>query len=309
MQDLEIAYYLVVILIGFAALSITGFWTFKTKDTDLRNFSILYALFTLVLIVTVLRQYLSLNVEGYTAGAWYQISGVNQVLNCAVIVALIHFLAGIYAISAHRHTTYISILTLLVSVGLIYSPIGATMTTDQKNIHFGNGYKLAIGWYFLAFTYAIGMGYGFLKRVWQTNRRNLVLGSLIFATVGYLESLLSLPTVLQIKTVTFEQESGFLFSSIPYALYGLFLISHFLHFSLPTPIGLGQISASFISAYNITDREREIIQKVLEGKSNADIAGELVISLATVKTHLHNIYQKVGVDSRFDLLARVRSSQ
>jgi DNA-binding NarL/FixJ family response regulator len=49
--------------------------------------------------------------------------------------------------------------------------------------------------------------------------------------------------------------------------------------------------------------------KVVQGKSNADIASELFISLATVKTHLHNIYRKIDVDSRFDLLARVRSGQ
>ena len=100
-----------------------------------------------------------------------------------------------------------------------------------------------------------------------------------------------------------------MYSSIPYVLYGLFLVTYFLNYSLPTPVGLDQVSESFLSAYNITGREREIIQMVIQGKSNADIAGELFISLATVKTHLHNIYQKVGADSRYDLLARVRSSQ
>ena len=66
---------------------------------------------------------------------------------------------------------------------------------------------------------------------------------------------------------------------------------------------------SFLTKYNITDREREIILKVVQGKSNADIASELFISLATVKTHLHNIYRKLDVDSRYDLLARVRTGQ
>ena len=83
----------------------------------------------------------------------------------------------------------------------------------------------------------------------------------------------------------------------------------------PTPTGphaepLRRIhSAEFLSKYGITERERELILKVMQGKSNADIARELFISLPTVKTHLHNIYQKLGVDSRYDLLARVRSGQ
>ncbi|MBK7450330.1 MAG: helix-turn-helix transcriptional regulator [Anaerolineales bacterium] len=80
-------------------------------------------------------------------------------------------------------------------------------------------------------------------------------------------------------------------------------------FAPPTPIEVDTLSESFLSAHAITDREREIILKVVEGKSNATIASELFISLATVKTHLHNIYTKLGVESRFDLLAKVRSAK
>jgi ATP/maltotriose-dependent transcriptional regulator MalT len=92
-------------------------------------------------------------------------------------------------------------------------------------------------------------------------------------------------------------------------LYGFFIIRHFLNFAPPTPIEVDTLSESFLSAYGITDREQEIILKVVEGKSNATIASELFISLATVKTHLHNIYTKLGVESRFDLLAKVRSAK
>jgi DNA-binding CsgD family transcriptional regulator len=68
-------------------------------------------------------------------------------------------------------------------------------------------------------------------------------------------------------------------------------------------------SDTFLAKYAITEREREIILEVIQGKSNADIASELVISLATVKTHLHNIFAKTGAVSRYDLLARVRSGK
>ena len=63
MEHLQIAYELGVILIGFAALAMVGFWASKTQDTNLRNFWILYALFTLVLILSVLNRYLSVNGE------------------------------------------------------------------------------------------------------------------------------------------------------------------------------------------------------------------------------------------------------
>jgi DNA-binding NarL/FixJ family response regulator len=118
--------------------------------------------------------------------------------------------------------------------------------------------------------------------------------------------LINLPWTLRTTVVALSAESNFLFTSIPYALYGIFLINYFLHYPVPTALVSDHVSEEFLSRYGITDREGEIIQKVIEGKSNADIASELFISLATVKTHLHNIYQKIGVDSRYDLLARVR---
>ena len=48
----------------------------------------------------------------------------------------------------------------------------------------------------------------------------------------------------------------------------------------------------------ITRREREILYYVAKGDSNEEIAARLVISLATVKKHLSNLYKKLGVSSR-----------
>jgi DNA-binding CsgD family transcriptional regulator len=50
--------------------------------------------------------------------------------------------------------------------------------------------------------------------------------------------------------------------------------------------------------YNLSKRELEIVKLVMQGFSNQDIAGELFISLHTVKTHLQNIFNKVGVTNR-----------
>ena len=49
---------------------------------------------------------------------------------------------------------------------------------------------------------------------------------------------------------------------------------------------------------NFTKREQEIINLLLEGKSNKEIAKELYISFHTVKTTLENIYLKTGIHNR-----------
>lgn len=48
----------------------------------------------------------------------------------------------------------------------------------------------------------------------------------------------------------------------------------------------------------LTAREREILRLVREGKTNAEIAGELWVSPGTVKKHLEHVYDKLGVASR-----------
>jgi DNA-binding CsgD family transcriptional regulator len=56
----------------------------------------------------------------------------------------------------------------------------------------------------------------------------------------------------------------------------------------------------------LSRREWEIVDLLDAGKSNAEIAVELWIAPGTVRTHLENIYAKLGVHSRTAALARVR---
>jgi DNA-binding NarL/FixJ family response regulator len=53
----------------------------------------------------------------------------------------------------------------------------------------------------------------------------------------------------------------------------------------------------------LTDREREILRLVAEGLSNAEIAGRLVISPLTAKTHVSNVLRKLDCRDRPALVA------
>jgi DNA-binding CsgD family transcriptional regulator len=54
----------------------------------------------------------------------------------------------------------------------------------------------------------------------------------------------------------------------------------------------------------LSDREVEVLQLVRDGLTNREIADRLVISQGTVRTHLENIFHKLGVHSRTAALAR-----
>jgi DNA-binding NarL/FixJ family response regulator len=53
----------------------------------------------------------------------------------------------------------------------------------------------------------------------------------------------------------------------------------------------------------LTDREREILRLVAQGLSNAEIAGQLVISPLTAKTHVSNVLRKLDCRDRAALVA------
>jgi DNA-binding NarL/FixJ family response regulator len=56
--------------------------------------------------------------------------------------------------------------------------------------------------------------------------------------------------------------------------------------------------------YDLTAREREVMQLVARGHSNREIADELVVSEKTVKNHVHNAYMKLGVKRRAEAVAK-----
>ena len=50
-------------------------------------------------------------------------------------------------------------------------------------------------------------------------------------------------------------------------------------------------------------RELEVLKYLARGMSNKQIAGELCLSVHTVRTHLGNIFKKLGVTSRTEALS------
>jgi len=59
----------------------------------------------------------------------------------------------------------------------------------------------------------------------------------------------------------------------------------------------------------LTQREREIVRLIVEGASNKEVASSLNISERTVKGHLSNVFQKLGVADRLKLVLFVREGK
>jgi DNA-binding NarL/FixJ family response regulator len=71
------------------------------------------------------------------------------------------------------------------------------------------------------------------------------------------------------------------------------------------PAKAAEIAPIIVQAYELTDRERQITRLIARGAATGDIAEELFLSAHTVRDHVKAIFQKVGVSSRGELVAKL----
>ena len=131
-------------------------------------------------------------------------------------------------------------------------------------------------------THAIHQKYPKIKIIALTSfaEQNMVQGALQAGAIGYLQ-----------KNVT-AKELG---QAIRLACEGKMTLSseamQALAYAVPQP----QIRAG-----RLTERERDVLKCMLDGLNNHEIAERLFVSIGTVKFHISNIFQKLGVDSRVE---------
>jgi DNA-binding NarL/FixJ family response regulator len=59
-----------------------------------------------------------------------------------------------------------------------------------------------------------------------------------------------------------------------------------------------QVKASLTYRFKLTEREFEVLSRIVEGQSNPQIASALYLSPNTIKSHVNGILNKLGVNDR-----------
>ncbi len=112
------------------------------------------------------------------------------------------------------------------------------------------------------------------------SEQNMVQGALQAGAIGYLQ-----------KNITASE----LANAIRSACAGKMTLSPEATQALAQSVAQPQIPGN-----QLTDRELDVLKCMVNGLNNNEIAEQLVISLGTVKFHISNIFQKMGVDSRVE---------
>ena len=94
--------------------------------------------------------------------------------------------------------------------------------------------------------------------------------------------------------VNLEKEKSI--SWLIYLIGILLLLSILMNFYLFKKIT--DQKSRYSSTKNLTNQEQNILNLILQDKSNKEIASDMFVSLSTVKTHINNLYKKLNVTSR-----------
>lgn len=70
-----------------------------------------------------------------------------------------------------------------------------------------------------------------------------------------------------------------------------------------------QLSFPSSNLYNLSEREKEVLQLLVDGNSYKMVAFELHISIDTVRSHIRNIYEKLHVNSKSEAVAKAIKSR
>jgi len=310
MEHLKIAYYLLVLLIGAAAVAYAVLMNRAYHLPFLKPLAWFLGFNNTLALVNLTSAYACANLLGFCAGFQYsvfpKILGPTGRLSQVGIVYTLF--AIIWGLRGRRLPRAFNIAFVAGAGVLLASYIVWAILPPGKALwfYFVRGQLIVFGLGILAMLGALIGLLLYSRRIAGIAERKAVR---IFG--------LSYLITYAVFVVTFPLPTGIQFFPNALALLAINVIP-LIWFGRPFAGAYAAPPASadgreafekFCRTHGLTSRESRILELVLQGKSNAQIDKELFISIHTVKNHLTNIYQKLGVRSRWQLISLFHSDR
>lgn len=307
MSHARLAYYSIVALIGSVTLAISTFGVIRARVRSYRFLVLFYAGFTLHVLIIFAREYMYLNVDDYSLSAIFATYAVGSILNPAFLVLVGMFLQRLSSVRAARLRDALLIIAGLFVASAYFLPGSVTLDADSASLRFGPIIGVSNVLYLAMLAYMVGMSVAGASRDRPIRELVLLWSLALFGAVGFIETMINVVVTASQPMVVLAPAAGdLLVSTVPYVFFAVVLIYYFGSYLLAEARPVGTLSGSFVEQYGISPREQEVVLLINQGLSNREIAEKLFVSVATVKTHAHNIYEKTGAKSRYDLFHLVR---
>ncbi len=303
MEHLDILYFLSTLFIGTFSIAIISVISFKTKDKLVRAFLFFFSAFTLIVLENAFNLYINVNIP-----------------DIGFVYHVIQFYVDSFAIS-------LVMFALVYNIHVTYNVPNSKVRNILFFILSSASFLIQILMTKIDFPHKIIIIYSNIEAVGLTLQKIILLITIIYITIiGIVYFKNSIEgeksrqltyLILGILYVPFmiidniyPRITWITFYPLFYDIFGVVTVYNIIkYFFKGQHVTYAEIpDDGFFKKYEISPRERDVLLLILEGCNNKEICGKLFISLSTVKTHISNIFQKLKVESRFELITLIKKT-
>ncbi len=298
MKHLYVFYFFSTLLVGVLSLGIAAFVYRKSKDRTIRHYLYFYLPFTLVVVFYTALTYIETNVPTIYPYilAILEYAATTSLLSLMFVVPVaVHYLSSVPHANIRN-----AIMGGIAGLTYLSYNILEFIITDAGVARIGEYLISAL--FIGVMIYSVMVDLMYHRNITDPGKKSLEhKGTMLFG--------LSLPGLMY--DLFLADVFPFRFYPILYCSFSVFFTYYFLTLYIHQAYAPVQTTPSedFFARYHLSPREQELINLVLKGYSNQKIAETLYISLHTVKAHLRNIYPKLGIKSRYELIALIQDPQ
>lgn len=303
MKHLDVLYFFIAFSIGMASLAIAIVSYMKTHVRFMRDYVCFYLAFTLLVTTSAVYSYFEANLPDLAPAVFLALDYLDVLAVHLLIFVFPAFAHGFLGVS-HRKLRNIIFGIIAIVVYVMLHFFGLLTYYVQASRAFEHAVEFPDIVLVGVVAYAFGISWHAFRTSAPSPEKN-------FARTFWM--LCGMALVVVVCDIVLYVESVTLFP-ILYGSFGLVFARHFIVHNLRPPYIPSDdmakesfaVSESILEPFHFSPREKDVLPLLLQGYTNSQIAEELYISLNTVKTHIRNIYQKVGVKRRYELLARFK---
>jgi len=298
--------YMFVIMVGIVCLTIAFILYRKIRSKLLYHFLVYFSAFTLFIFFYLLvLTYINANNTQVGFHFIVTILAIIVISFSFFIYSILHFGHFLTNKKLSKKRTVFEILISLIFFVSIVSSFSIDWDHHQVDQQINVGVILSYSILFSVIIYNL-----LLKRL---NRKNVAMDrKQIYKRTSILNFIFIPGFILDfylIKTLSFS-----LFIPLFYFSYSIVFLQAFIKMyhvdsiSETSPEEINDLN-DYLNLAGISVREKEVVTLIMKGYSNQKISNQLFISLSTVKTHVRNIFQKLNVESRFEIMSRINKRQ
>jgi len=320
MRHLLPLYIALAVLPGIAALTVLSALASRLKHNALTLYLVAYGCFTVSVLVNLVMFYLGINISEEITPGVFALLLVSMPFSVLMHTTLPLAVNEITRPPGKRWIDRALVLLAVVQLVLYSTPLTMSYSREAETIFFGPMYNFVAAIQILLIGYSIGvivLRRGAIEDP-AVRRYILTMGIIIaffLPAVAYdqffflgVESINTVPVavilspffyaVLSVATIFFGTRF-WISSSNPGGVTDP-------QFQAEGKTSMEVILRNLAESTTLSERELTIIPLIAEGLGNKQIALQLHISPKTVGNHIYNIYRKLKISSRYELLALLK---